>query len=139
MMHAFQRLPTGAHTWNVPYKWQISLFFALSYYQPSKGESSGLRLAFYLLAVSTLGALGSCPLSSQDICLCWSDNVAKLTYHVLGYDLFFSGLRFLIFKSEDFRKANGFKLCASYDRLVMSVWNHEWRSHHIQAYQEEVS
>lgn len=57
----------------------------------------------------------------------------------VGYDLFFSGLSFLIFKSEDFREANGFKLCASYDRLVMSVWNHEWRSHHIQAYQEEVS
>lgn len=60
MMHAFQGLTTEGHTWNVPYRWQI-LFSAISYYQPSKGESSGLRLAFYLLAMSTLGALGSCP------------------------------------------------------------------------------
>lgn len=55
------------------------------------------------------------------------------------YNLFFSGFSFLMFKMGDFRMASGFKLCASSDWLVMSVWNHQWRSHHIHVYWEEVS
>ena len=91
------------------------------------GDSSGLRL-------SASGRLSSIFPGHRSL-LQWPN---WLTMDAV-YDLFFSGFRFLIFKMVDFRMASGFKICASSDWLVMSVWNHQWKSHHIHVYWEEVS